>query len=123
MFNAIERRDSTPPNPLRLVFGGTGFYSLSFLWKGRHDDRELWFTGVWRLCVATPVQHLVVIFQENVSLGSVCFGAPIRSADGRVVAALSISQPKQRLAAHVRETLPRTLTEAVQRISTALGYR
>lgn len=56
-------------------------------------------------------------------IGGVCFGAPIRSADGSVSAALSISQPRQRLAPEIRETLPGILMETAHRISTGLGYR
>ena len=60
---------------------------------------------------------------EETVIGGVCFGAPIRSADGTVSAALSISQPVQRLAPDLRETLPGILMEAAQRISAGLGYR
>ena len=60
---------------------------------------------------------------EETVVGGVCLGAPIRSGDGAVGAAVSISQPKQRLAPHIRETLPGILLEAVQRISAGLGYK
>jgi IclR family acetate operon transcriptional repressor len=61
--------------------------------------------------------------EEETVIGGVCFGAPIRSADGSVAAAMSISQPKQRLTPQTRETLPGILMEAVQRVAAALGYR
>jgi len=48
--------------------------------------------------------------------------API-SADGSVAAALSVSQPVQRLLQPVRESLPAILMETAERISSALGYR
>jgi DNA-binding IclR family transcriptional regulator len=58
--------------------------------------------------------------QETV-IGGVCFGAPIRSADGTVAAALSISLPRQRLTPEMRETLPAVAMEAARAISAALG--
>jgi len=60
--------------------------------------------------------------EEETVIGGVCFGAPIRSADGSVAAAMSISQPKQRLVPEIRETLPELLMEATRRVSKALGY-
>ena len=60
--------------------------------------------------------------EEETVIGGICFGAPIRLSDGRVAAAMSISQPKQRLAQEIREMLPGILMEATRRISKALGY-
>jgi IclR family acetate operon transcriptional repressor len=60
---------------------------------------------------------------EETVLGGICFGAPIFAADGSVSAAISVSQPKPRLTAELRKTLPGMLMEAAQRISTALGYK
>jgi DNA-binding IclR family transcriptional regulator len=60
--------------------------------------------------------------EEETVMGGVCFGAPIRSADGSVAAAMSISQPKQRLVAEIRETLPKLLMEACRRVSKTLGH-
>jgi DNA-binding IclR family transcriptional regulator len=59
---------------------------------------------------------------EETVAGGICFSAPIRSADGGVGAAISISQPKQRWTGRDREHLPATLMESAQRISTALGH-
>jgi IclR family acetate operon transcriptional repressor len=56
---------------------------------------------------------------EETVMGGVCFGAPIRSADGAVAAAISVSQPVQRLTGERRRTLTETLMEAAERISAA----
>lgn len=60
---------------------------------------------------------------EETVIGGICMGAPIRDAEGNVIAAVSVSQPKQRLTAEMRESLPRILIESADRISSALGYR
>lgn len=59
--------------------------------------------------------------QETV-VGGVCFGAPVRSADGGVAAAISLSTPKQRLGADAQEIIPKVLMEAAREISSALGF-
>jgi DNA-binding IclR family transcriptional regulator len=58
---------------------------------------------------------------EETILGGVCFGAPIRSADGTVTAALSVSQPKQRLTSALRESLPAIVMEAARNVSEVLA--
>jgi IclR family acetate operon transcriptional repressor len=60
---------------------------------------------------------------EETVIGGLCIGAPVRDADGDVIAAVSISQAKQRLTPELRELLPGTLIESSARISAVLGYR
>lgn len=55
---------------------------------------------------------------EEAELGVACLGAPIRDADGNLVAGLSISAPKER---HCSEW-PALLKDAAQSIGMALGY-
>jgi DNA-binding IclR family transcriptional regulator len=56
--------------------------------------------------------------REEAELGVACIGAPIRDADGRLVAGLSISAPAKR---HRVEWVGR-LRDAAARIGAALGY-
>jgi DNA-binding IclR family transcriptional regulator len=58
---------------------------------------------------------------EETVAGGVCFGAPIRAADGTVSAAISVSTPKQRLTQEAYDTLPATVMDAAREISSALG--
>jgi DNA-binding IclR family transcriptional regulator len=54
--------------------------------------------------------------------GGICFGVPIRSTDGSVAAAISLSQPRQRWTDEDLQQLPGTLMESARRISALLGY-
>jgi len=56
--------------------------------------------------------------REEAELGVACIGAPIRDADGKLVAGLSISAPADR---H-KPAWPELLKEAAGRIGAALGY-
>ncbi len=56
--------------------------------------------------------------REEAELGVACIGAPIRDADGKLVAGLSISAPADR---H-KPGWPALLKEAAGRIGAALGY-
>ena len=57
--------------------------------------------------------------REEAEVGVACIGAPIRDAEGKLVAGLSISAPAER---HKPEW-PAALLEAAARIGAALGYR
>ncbi len=57
--------------------------------------------------------------REEAELGVACLGAPIRDAEGRLVAGLSISAPAER---H-KPTWAAALKDAAARIGAALGYR
>jgi len=54
--------------------------------------------------------------------GFVAVGAPVRSADGEVVAAISVGGPRSRLTAARRSELAETVPRAAGRISATLGY-
>jgi DNA-binding IclR family transcriptional regulator len=60
---------------------------------------------------------------EELEPGFVAVGAPVRSADGRVVAALGIGGPKTRLTPHRVAELARRLLPAAARVSARLGHR
>jgi DNA-binding IclR family transcriptional regulator len=60
---------------------------------------------------------------EELEIGFVAIGAPVRAADGEVVAAISVGGPKARLtAARTRELLA-ALQPAARSVSARLGYR
>lgn len=58
---------------------------------------------------------------EETLLGLCCVAAPVRDADGQVVAALSISPPAFRFEEH-EEEYTRAVVEGAQRISERIGY-
>ena len=60
-------------------------------------------------------------FEENVA-GVVCLGAVVRNFTGKPIAAMSVSLPIQRLRGDSLITLKEHLLEAVNRLSTELGY-
>jgi IclR family transcriptional regulator, KDG regulon repressor len=60
-------------------------------------------------------------FEENV-IGVVCMGAVVRNFSGKGIAAMSISLPIQRLRGDNLITLKEHLLDAVDRLSTELGY-
>ena len=60
---------------------------------------------------------------EETVAGGHCFGAPVRDSGGAVAAAISVSQPKQRLTARRGDSMPSVLMQSARRISSALGYR
>lgn len=60
-------------------------------------------------------------FEENVA-GVVCLGAVVRNFTGKPIAAMSVSLPIQRLRGDSLITLKEHLLEAVDRLSTELGY-
>jgi DNA-binding IclR family transcriptional regulator len=60
---------------------------------------------------------------EELEPGFVAVAAPVRGADGRVVAALSVGGPKARLAGERTSEIARLLPGAVARVAQRLGYR
>ena len=60
-------------------------------------------------------------FEENVA-GVVCLGAVVRNFTGKPIAAMSVSLPIQRFRGENPITLKEHLIEAVNRLSTELGY-
>jgi IclR family transcriptional regulator, acetate operon repressor len=60
--------------------------------------------------------------QEELEPGFVAVGAPVHSADGRVVAAISVGGPKVRLTAETIAAIARLLPVAAARISERLGF-
>jgi DNA-binding IclR family transcriptional regulator len=60
-------------------------------------------------------------FEENVA-GVVCLGAVVRNFTGKPIAAMSVSLPTQRLRGDSLITLKEHLLQAVNRLSTELGY-
>lgn len=60
-------------------------------------------------------------FEENV-IGGVCIGTAIRNHTGKVVAAISISLPTQRLRGDILITLKDNLLRAANRLSSELGF-
>jgi DNA-binding IclR family transcriptional regulator len=61
--------------------------------------------------------------QEELEPGFVAVGAPVRNADGRVVAAISVGGPRVRLTPETIAGIARRLPEAAGEISERLGYR
>ena len=104
MFNAIERRDPTTSNPLTLLFGGIGLLLSGVALEGatrmiRSYGLRVFGTLVWAGALAgqettTPVQHLVVIFQENVSFDHYFATYPVAAnPDGELSFAPDVSTP------------------------------
>lgn len=62
------------------------------------------------------------IDEEERNLGTVCVGAPVRDYSGAVVAALSVSGKRERLADADRDTVVPRVREAADRVSFRLGY-
>ncbi len=60
---------------------------------------------------------------EQCEAGMRSLAAPIRDADGRVVAAVGIAGPRQRLSEDVMETFAPQVVETARVISSRLGYR
>lgn len=60
---------------------------------------------------------------EELEPGFVAVGAPVRAADGTVVAAISVGGPRTRLTAHRIAEGARLVRGAAARISRTLGYR
>ena len=60
---------------------------------------------------------------EQCEAGMRSLAAPIRDADGRVVAAVGIAGPRQRLSEDVMETFAPQVVETARVISARLGYR
>lgn len=63
------------------------------------------------------------ISAEELELGFVAVGAPIRGAEGEVVGALSVGGPRARLSADRIAAVARLLPAATARISERLGFR
>ena len=68
-------------------------------------------------------QRGYAVATEELEPGFVAVGAPVRSADGRVVAALGIGGPKTRLTPRRVAELARQLPPAAGRVSARLGHR
>jgi len=64
----------------------------------------------------------VAVSLEELEPGFVAVGAPVRSAHGDVVAALSVGGPKARLGADRLATLSREVPAAAARVSRRLGF-
>ena len=60
---------------------------------------------------------------EESEIGMRCVAAPIRDAEGNVVAALGVAGPSQRLSTHVIKNFAPQVREAAESISMRLGYR
>jgi len=63
------------------------------------------------------------IDDEEIEIGLRCISAPIRSHDGKVFGAISISGPSVRMTYDRLEELKLPLTETAMEISKSLGYR
>ena len=61
-------------------------------------------------------------FEENVP-GVVCLGAAVRNFTGKAISAMSVSLPIQRLRGDSLITLKEHLINAVNHLSTELGYK
>lgn len=61
--------------------------------------------------------------QEELEPGFVAVGAPVRSAEGRVVAAISVGGPRVRLTPETVATIARRLPAAAAQVSERLGFR
>ena len=55
--------------------------------------------------------------REESMLGGICFGAPIFSSPGQVVAALSVSTPKQRMDAQREKAIQTAVVRSAQKVS------
>jgi IclR family acetate operon transcriptional repressor len=68
-------------------------------------------------------QGFAIDDEEN-EKGIRCVGAPIRDAEGKVVAAISVSGPTARITkARVSQSLQRQVCDAALNISQQLGFR
>jgi DNA-binding IclR family transcriptional regulator len=68
-------------------------------------------------------QHGFACDDEETVEGGYCLGAPVRDSSGSVMAAISVSQPKQRFTAERRAAILTALARSACRVSGALGYR
>src|SRR5262249_27864314 len=59
---------------------------------------------------------------EELELGFVAAGAPVRDADGRVVAALSVGGPRSRLVPERLQDITQLLPRSAARVGQQLGY-
>lgn len=62
----------------------------------------------------------VAFDREDSMLGGLCIGAPIRDADGRVIAALSVSTPIQRIPPDREKQVQEGVLRVAQAVSAAL---
>lgn len=70
------------------------------------------------------VRHLSMAFDnEELYQGVVCIAAPVRNYGGKMIAAVSVSFPKQRLDRRKREELKACLLLSVRDFSLRLGYQ
>jgi len=60
---------------------------------------------------------------EESEIGMRCVAAPIRDAEGNVVAAVGVAGPSQRLSTHAIKNFAPQVREAAESISMRLGYR
>lgn len=102
---AAERRAREQP-PARLVR-----LTPNTITSRARLEREL--ADVWRLGFA--------VGREEVELGFVAVGAPVRNADGRVLAAISVGGPRTRLDDGRIESLATLVRAAADRVSARLG--
>lgn len=58
---------------------------------------------------------------EETVMGGVCFGAPVQAGAGPVLAAISVSTPRQRLSGEARAATPKAVVAAAAAISRAIG--
>ncbi len=73
--------------------------------------------------LALTREHGFAVDDEERELGVRCIAAPIFGADGRVLAAVSISGPPGRLTFERIESISQTLRRTADRISSRLGYQ
>ncbi len=68
-------------------------------------------------------QRGYAVDDEEFELGLKCLGAPVRDSSGRVVAALSIAGPANRLGREAVSQLSGAVKRTAAELSSDLGYR
>jgi IclR family transcriptional regulator, acetate operon repressor len=63
------------------------------------------------------------VASEELELGFVAVGAPVRSVDGEVVAAISVGGPKSRFTPAILSSIAQKLPPAADTVSESLGWR
>ena len=85
--------------------------------------RTITDVAAFRRELARVRQRGYAVSAEELESGFVAVGAPVRSAGGRVAAALSLGGPKVRLTPRRVEVFAEALVEAAGRTSDRLGYK
>ena len=60
--------------------------------------------------------------KEEYAIGAYCIGAPIYNHEGKIIAALTVSGPTERIKERLDDNVPRVLENA-KKVSEAMGYR